>query len=140
MARRNQYRNCGTGTTCKTTKSYPRVTAGPLRHQYIHRVVAAAMIGRELTKDEQVNHKDRCKTNFHFSNLFILGKNDHGWVTARQAWYMKELDIKQKSEWDRFMAEQEAQQVREIAEAKAADRPWECVDGQLIEKWENRNA
>lgn len=53
---------------------------------------------------------------------------------------MKELDIKQKVEWDRFMAEQEAQQVREIAEAKAAGRPWECVDGQLIEKWENRNA
>ncbi len=45
-----------TGTTCKTTKRYPRCTAGPLRHKYIHRIVAAALLGRELTKDEEVHH------------------------------------------------------------------------------------
>jgi len=35
------------GVTNKTTKGYPRVTAGPLRHQYVHRIVAAALIGRQ---------------------------------------------------------------------------------------------
>lgn len=28
--------------TFKTTKGYPRITAGPLRNQYFHRVIAAA--------------------------------------------------------------------------------------------------
>lgn len=135
----NQFPNGGKGSTHKTTKGYPRLTAGPHRHQYIHRLVAAALIGRDLTKDEQVNHKNRCKLDCHFSNLYVLGQKDHGWVTAKQAWYMKELDIKARAEWDSFMAEQEAQQVREIAEAKAAGRPWECVDGKLEEKWENRD-
>ena len=138
--RRNQHANSGNGTTCKTTKGYPRITAGPLRHHYIHRVVAAALVGRDLLESEQVNHKDQNRLNFHFSNLYILGEKDHGWVSAKQAWYMKELDIKAKSEWDKFMAEQEAQQAVAIAQAKAEGRPWECVDGQLAEKWESRNA
>lgn len=127
------------GVTTKTTKGYPRCTAGPHRHKYLHRMIAAAMLGRELKDDEQVNHKNRNKLDFGFANLFILGSKDHGWVTAKQAWYMKELDIKAKIEWDEFMAEQEARQAREIAEAKAEGRPWECVDGNLQEKWDNRD-
>lgn len=128
------------GCTVKTTKKYPRITAGPLRHQYLHRVVAAALVGRDLLPSEQVNHKDQDRLNFHFSNLFILGEKDHGWVSAKQAWFMKQPDIKAKSEWDTFMAEQESKQVREIAVAKAEGRAWECVDGKLEEQWENRNA
>ena len=43
-----------TGTTCKTTKRYPRVTAGPLRHKYIHRIVAAALVAEEKRFDGQI--------------------------------------------------------------------------------------
>ena len=99
------YRN---GHTHKTTKRYPRVTAGPLRGQYLHRVVAAAMLGRELKKDEQVDHKDGNRLNFHFSNLRIVGEQDHGWISSKQAWFMKQKDGRLKKEWDEFMAERDA--------------------------------
>jgi len=126
-----------TGTTCKTTKRYPRVTAGPLRHKYIHRVVAAAMVGRELTKDEEVNHKDQNRLNFWFSNLFILGNKDHGWVSAKQSHFMRHRDEEEKKRWDEFMAEQEAKQAVEIARARNEGVPWQGLpDGALRQAWE----
>jgi hypothetical protein len=129
----------GTGTTCKTTKKYPRVTAGPLRHQYIHRIVAAAMIGRALTKDEEVNHKDRNRLNFWFTNLFILGNEDHGWVSAKQAHFMRHKDEREKLEWDAFMAEQEAEQNVEIARARNEGVPWAGKpSGYLKRQYEER--
>ena len=130
----------GTGTTCKTTKGYPRVTAGPLRNLYLHRVVAAAMVGRELTKDEEVNHKDQNKLNFWFTNLFILGSTDHGWVSAKQSHYMRHLDGREKTRWDAFMAEQEATQTLEIARARNEGEPWAGrPDGALRQAWEDTN-
>lgn len=129
------------GTTHKTTKGYPRATAGPLRNQYIHRVVAAAMVGRELTMDEEVNHKDQDRRNFWFTNLFILGSNDHGWVSAKQAHFMRHLDGREKARWDTFMAEQEAQQATEIARARNEGVPWEGhPDGALRKTWEETYA
>lgn len=128
-----------TGTTCKTTKRYPRVTAGPLRNQYVHRIVAAAMIGRELTRDEEVNHKDQDRRNFWFTNLYVLGQQDHGWVSAKQSHFMRHRDSAEKIEWDTFMTEQEAQQAVEIARAKNENRPWEGrPDGALRQAWEER--
>lgn len=128
------------GTTCKTTKGYPRCTAGPLRHQYLHRVVAAAMVGRELTRDEEVNHKDQDRRNFWFTNLFILGNQDHGWVSSRQAYYFRHLDAREKARWDTFMAEQETQQATEIARAKSEGVPWTGrPDGALRQAWEETN-
>jgi hypothetical protein len=127
-----------TGTTCKTTKKYPRVTAGPLRHKYIHREIAAAMIGRELTKDEQVDHRDRDRRNFKYTNLVIRGEKDHGFVSSRQAYFMRSRDAKEKAEWDEFMAEQDAKQAKEIAEAKASGVPWYGKDGDLQAAWKAR--
>lgn len=130
----------GTGTTCKTTKGYPRVTAGRLRHQYVHRVVAAAMVGRELTKDEEVNHKDQDRTNFWFTNLFILGSADHGWVSTRQAHFMRHWDAKEKIQWDEFMSEQERLQNIEIAKARNDRTPWTGKpDGSLRQAWEEKH-
>lgn len=129
----------GTETTCKTTKCYPRCTAGPLRNQYVHRVVAAAMVGRDLTKDEEVNHKDQDRRNFHFTNLYILGSYDHGWVSAKQSHFMRHLDAKEKARWDAYMKEQEDTQVAEIARAKSAGVPWQGrPDGELRKGWEDR--
>ena len=129
-----------TGTTCKTTKGYPRCTAGPLRHQYLHRVVAAAMVGRELTRDEEVNHKDQDRRNFWFTNLFVLGNKDHGWVSAKQSHFMRQLDAKEKTRWEEFMAEQEAQQAVEIQQSKSEGVPWTGrPDGALRQAWEETN-
>lgn len=126
-----------TGTTTKTTKGYPRVTAGPHRHKYVHRMIAAAMLGRELNRDEEVHHKNADKLDFAFQNLLVLGTTDHGWVSAKQAYYMRVLDIKAKKEWDTFMQEHEQQQAQAIAAAKAAGVPVELPpDGYLRQAWE----
>jgi hypothetical protein len=138
--RRNQHANSGNGMTCKTTKGYPRVTAGPLRHQYVHRIVAAAIIGRDLKKDEQVDHRDRNRLNFHFSNLIVRGEKDHGWVSAKQAYFMDHIkEVADKKEWDEFMAEEDAKRVKEIAVAKAKGEPWQCEDGKLEDAWDVRH-
>lgn len=111
------------GTTIHS-KGYPRVTCGPLRHQYVHRVVAAALVGRPLTKDEEVHHTDSDKKNFWFTNLYVLGTKDHSWVSSKQAWFMRNNDAIAKQRWDEFMREKHAQQVEEISLAKQAGVPW----------------
>src|SRR6202521_711659 len=123
----------GTGTTCKTTKGYPRCTSGPLRHKYIHRIVAAALIGRELERSEEVHHKDGDRRNFNWDNLLVLGQKDHGWVSAKQAWYMKELDIKLKTEWDIFMKAEEKRIDAEVQACKAEGRVYKVEDGTMKE-------
>jgi hypothetical protein len=125
-----------TGTTCKTTKGYPRVTAGPLRHKYIHRIVAAALIGRELERSEEVHHKDSNRKNFNWDNLLVLGQKDHGWVSAKQAWYMKELDAKLKKEWDTFMKTEEKRIDAEVQACKAEGRVYRVEDGTMRERFE----
>lgn len=129
-----------TGTTCKTTKRYPRVTAGPLRHRYIHRIVAAALVGRELNRDEEVHHKDGDRRNFNWNNLFIVGSSDHGWVSAKQAWFMRNKDAKEKAEWDEFMAKKQQEQAAQIAAAKVNGEPWFPVDGKLESDWNARKS
>src|SRR5439155_865780 len=112
----------------------------PLRHQYLHRIVAAAMVGRALTRDEEVNHKDQDRRNFWFTNLFILGNTDHGWVSSKQAYFMRHRDAAEKQEWDTFMADQEQQQAIEIARAKNDGVTWPGLpDGALQTAWERRN-
>ena len=88
-------------------KGYLSITAGPLRGVRVHRLVAAAKLGRPLTKDEDVHHKDGDKQNCSPDNLTILGHAQHGAVSAKQHWYLKERDIKLESEWDSWF-EQEA--------------------------------
>jgi hypothetical protein len=128
------------GTTCKTTKRYPRVTAGPLRHKYIHRIVAAALIGRELERSEEVHHKDADRRNFNWDNLMVLGGKDHGWVSAKQAWYMREQDVLKKVEWDEFMAGEEKRFDREIAVCKSQGIPYNYQDGKMHERFEGAYA
>lgn len=128
------------GTTCKTTKGYPRVSAGPLRHRYVHRVVAAALIGRDLTKDEQVHHKDGNRLNFNWDNLLVLGQKDHGWVSSKQVWYMKEKDILLKVQWDEYMADEAKRFDDEIKAAKADGVPWYNNDGAMRERFEGVSA
>lgn len=124
------------GTTLNS-KGYPRITAGPLRDRYVHRIVAEALLGRDLRRDEEVHHKDKNRKNPKWNNLIVLGEKDYGWVSAKQAWYMRELDIKTKKYWDEFMAEEEKRFDNNIQEAKASGNPYEYEDGHIEERWED---
>lgn len=93
--------------THKSQKGYPRISAGPLRGKYIHRIVAEAMLRRPLGKDEDVHHKDGNKLNCHPSNLQVIGHAEHGAVSARQHWFLQQKEKKEKEQWnDYFDSEQ----------------------------------
>jgi len=121
-------------------KGYLRIKAGPLRDCLVHRIVAAALIGRDLDKSEEAHHLDANRLNCHWSNLIVLGNKDHGWVSAKQSWYMREKDRKDKLEWDKFMAETAADFTSEVQSARGDGVPWQMtrVDGELQVEWEAR--
>jgi hypothetical protein len=121
-------------------KGYPQVTAGPLRGKLVHRIVAAAMIGRDLTKDEEVHHCDTVRTNCHHSNLIVMGHKDHGWVSAKQAWFMRNKDAAEKVEWDRFMADETAKFQADVRDAQGGGVSWQSrrQDGTLETEWNSR--
>lgn len=86
-------------------KGYPRICAGPMRGQRLHRIVAAAKLGRTLTPDEDVHHRDGDKLNFDPANLQVLGHQQHGCVSAKQHHYLKGVDISLKHQWDSYFEE-----------------------------------
>jgi DNA-binding NarL/FixJ family response regulator len=47
------------------------------RDYYVHRLVMAEHLGRELDSDEHVHHVDGDKLNNHLDNLMILSNSDH---------------------------------------------------------------
>lgn len=86
-------------------KGYPRYSSGPNRGRYVHRVKVEQKLGRKLKDDEDVHHKDRDKTNFRLRNLQVLGHREHGWVSAKQHFYMQHLkEPADKREWDSYFA------------------------------------
>lgn len=67
----------------------------------------------------------------------VLGSLDHGWVSAKQAWYMRELDVRLKKQWDDFMESEEKRFDQKVQEAKAGKTEYECEDGHIEERWES---
>lgn len=53
----------------KTKIQYVRISAGPQRGEYVHRMIVAARIGRNLNDWETVDHRDGNTLNNHPSNL-----------------------------------------------------------------------
>jgi hypothetical protein len=53
------------GTIQHGNGNYPVLTAGPHRSRYVHGLVAEGMLGRKLSKDEHVHHKDGDTRNPH---------------------------------------------------------------------------
>lgn len=78
---------------------YPRISMGPLRKRYVHILIAEAMLGRELRKDEHVHHIDGDKTNPKWTNLLVLGEAVHNAVSAKQYWYLKQKYAKERAAW-----------------------------------------
>ena len=93
------------GTTI-TKKGYIRITAGPQRNMYLHRLLGAFKVGRPLKPDEDVHHRNGKKLDFGYDNLHVMGHSEHGCVSAKQHFYVKEHDIKLKNEWDVFFDEE----------------------------------
>lgn len=129
------------GGVVVSQKNYLRVTAGPCKWKYVHRMVAAALIGRELTKDEEVHHKDGDRQNANFDNLFVLGEKDHGWVSSMQAQFMVRREVAEKEAFDKFMAEQYAEQEKHANAAKSCGiAVYSPLDGSIRERWESQHA
>lgn len=63
-----------------TALRYLRITAGPQRGQYVHRLVAEAKLGRALFTFEQVDHIDGNTLNNDPSNLQVIHAREHAKV------------------------------------------------------------
>lgn len=84
-------------------KGYLVITAGPLRNTRVHTVVAEAKLGRKLHPDEHVHHRDLNKLNPAWDNLLILGEKDHGYVSSRQAWFLKNRERAELARWQEWI-------------------------------------
>ena len=63
------------------TIRYLRISSGPQRGQYVHQLVAAAKLGRDLMPFEEVDHDDGNTLNNHFSNLVVRHSRVHARIT-----------------------------------------------------------
>lgn len=88
-----------------TGKGYLKIKAGPHREKYVHIMVAEAMLGRELKKDEDVDHYDGDKLNCDWRNLRVRGKSEHGAVSNRQKWFLKNREMHEREQWAEWIAE-----------------------------------
>lgn len=84
------------------SKGYLVVKAGPQRDRRVHTLIAEAMLNRKLKKDEDVHHEDGNKLNCDWRNLKVLGRKEHGAVSAKQHHYLKVHDIKLEKEWNEY--------------------------------------
>jgi HNH endonuclease len=106
-------------------KGYPRYHSGPYENKYVHRVKMELLLGRELTKDEDVHHKNGNKLDFSKRNLKLLGHKEHGWVSAKQHWFMSHLDRKREREWNEYFDEKTDKSLRS---ASRGNQPTEGVE------------
>jgi len=72
------------GGTTKNVTGYIRIKAGPQRDKYVHKIVAEAMLRRELRDDETVDHIDGNKLNNHWENLQVLTLSTHAVLEAKR--------------------------------------------------------
>lgn len=81
------------------SKNYLSISAGPLRGKRVHILVAEAMLGRKLHRDETVHHRDLNMLNCCWSNLKVMNRSDHGAVSNRQRWFLKNRELAELLWW-----------------------------------------
>lgn len=82
-------------------KGYIRICAGPFRGMRLHTLIAMAMKGRKLKKDEDVNHINGDKLNpCPMCNIEVLGHTEHGYVSASQHQFMIRKEERDRKEWE----------------------------------------
>lgn len=84
-------------------KGYLKISAGPLRGVRVHILVAEAMLGRKLDSSETVHHRDLDKKNPHHSNLRVIGRAEHGYVSTRQQWFLKQKFSHEDKAWQEWI-------------------------------------
>lgn len=96
-----------------TRKGYARFnTSGPRKGEYVHRYEAAKMLGRALKPDEEVHHGRGGKLDWSHKNLTVMGTREHSWISARQAFWMRVLDVKAEKEFYAVVTQLEREGVR----------------------------
>lgn len=96
-----------------TRKGYPRFNnLGPRKGEYVHRYEAAKKLGRALRPDEEIHHGRGGKADFSHGNLTVMGTSQHSWVSARQAFWMRTLDIKSEKQFYETIAQLEAEGIK----------------------------
>jgi len=69
---------------------YLRITAGPLRGQYVHRLVLEAKLGRKLTNDEEAHHINGDRLDCRPENLEAQPVDGHRhYLNGRPQWSKK---------------------------------------------------
>lgn len=81
-------------------KGYPRISAGPHRGVRVHTLVAEAMLGRKLEKQEDVHHKNENKLDCGWTNLEVIDHHKHGWISSQQAQFMRRREEEERQEWE----------------------------------------
>ena len=99
-----------------STKGYPRYHTGVYRGQYVHRVAYTKHLERQhkqgrsrqkaIPKDVDINHRNNNKLDFRIRNLQPLDHRQHGFVSARQSWYVRNIvEPRKKKEWDTYFGD-----------------------------------
>jgi hypothetical protein len=65
----------------KVKKPYLRVSAGPQRGEYVHRMIAEALLRRKLLPNETVDHKNTKSLDCDPRNIQVLSWHNHGKAT-----------------------------------------------------------
>jgi hypothetical protein len=107
----------GMGWHISKPKGYPRFNnCGPQRGKYIHRYEANKKKIAEgrgpLLESDEVHHGRGGKADFSWGNLEIVTKEEHGWKTARQCFWMRVLDVKREKEFYAVIEQLEQEGVR----------------------------
>lgn len=92
------------GGTSVNHDGYLKITAGPHRDKLVHIMIAEAMLGRKLHRDETIDHLDADKKNCEWTNLRVLSRKDHGAASNRQKWFLKNRAEFERKQWEEWIA------------------------------------